>query len=157
MDKKKLVLPGDHLLSCEEAVPGENTYSENDEIYSASFGAENVNAGTVSVDRAGKSIVLPHVGMDVYCMVVKTSTNKAICTCMSVNEMDGKERSSNITAVLPVNAIRKGYVDHLRDEIKIGDIIKAKISKMSKMGIDISLIGPGLGIIYARPGARRKR
>lgn len=155
MNKKKLVLPGEHLLSCEEAEPGYNTYAENDEVFSASFGEEDISGGKVSVKRRGKSLVRPYVGMEVYCMVVKSTPNKAICSCISVSEIDGNERSLDITAVLPVSAIRKGYVEHLRDEIRIGDILKAKISKVTKAGIDISMIGQGLGVIYARPRRRR--
>ncbi len=157
MTKKKLVLPGEHLLSCEEAEPGENTFSERDEIYSASFGEEVISEGKVSVKRKGKTVVQPHVGMEVFCMVSKTTSNKAICSCISSNEVEGKERSVEMTAVLPVSAIRKGYVENIRDEVRIGDIIKAHISKITKTGIDISMIGRGCGVVYARPGPRKRR
>ena len=157
MEKKKLVLPGDYLFSCEEAVAGENTYTKNDDIYSSVFGSEQVADGTVSVVRKGKAITKPYVGMEVYCYVAKTSNTKAICTCVSVNEIEGKERSSEMMAILPVNAIRKGYVNDLRDEIKIGDVLKAKISKIMKTGIDVTLMGPGCGVVYYSRGQPTRR
>jgi exosome complex component CSL4 len=147
MNKNKLVIPGEHLLSCEEAEPGQNTFTENDEIFSASFGDEKLVGGIVSVTRKGKNLLRPYVGMEVYCLIVKTTPNKAIAECLPVSEAEGKERSVEITAVLPVTGIRKGYVDSIRDEVKIGDIIKAKISKITKTGVDISIFPPQYGLI----------
>jgi len=147
MEKKKLVLPGEHLLSAEEAEAGRNTYTENDEIYSAAFGSENVSEGKVSVERKGSSLLRPHVGMDVYCVITKTTPNKAIAECMPVSEAEGRERSIEMTAVLPVTGIRKGYVEKITDEVRIGDIIKAKISKVTKSGIDLSIFAPPYGLI----------
>ena len=147
MEKKKLVLPGDHLLSAEEAEAGRNTYTENDEIYSAAFGSEEVSGGKVYVERKGKSLLRPYVGMDVYGIVVKTSPNKAVVACMPVSEAEGKERSIEMTAILPVTGIRKGYVESIRDEVRVGDVIKAKISKIMPTGIDLSIFPPPYGLI----------
>jgi exosome complex RNA-binding protein Csl4 len=151
MAKKKLVLPGEHLLSAEEAEAGSNTYTDKDEIYSAAFGEEVVSEGKVSIQRKGKSLFRPHVDMDVYCMVMKTTDTKAICSCISKNELESKERSMEMTAVLPVRNLRKGYVNKVEDIVRIGDIIKAKISKVTKTGIDINMVGRDLGVVYARP------
>jgi exosome complex component CSL4 len=53
-----------------------------------------------------------------------------------------------ITAVLPVTGLgKKEYVRDLRDEVKIGDIIKAKVSKITKTGVDISIAGPESGFL----------
>lgn len=148
--EKKLVLPGTHLFSNEEAVSGENTYNKDEEIFSSAFGAKVITDGIVSVSRKGKKITKPFIGMEVYALVLKTSNNKAVCSCVSVAETDGVERSFEITGILPVSSIRKGYVDDLRNEVKIGDVIKAKISKIEKTGVDISMVGQGLGKIYSR-------
>ncbi len=155
MAKKKLVLPGEHLLSAEEAEAGSNTFTENDEIYSASFGEEVVSDGKVSIQRKGKNLVRPHVDMDVYCMVMKTTDTKAICSCISANQFESKERSMAVTAVLPVRNLKRGYVNKVEDIVRIGDIIKAQISKVTKTGIDINMVGRDLGVVYARP--RRER
>jgi exosome complex RNA-binding protein Csl4 len=155
MAKKKLVLPGEHLLSAEEAEAGANTFTDKDEIYSAAFGEEVVSDGKVSIQRSGKQIVKPHVDMDVYCMVTKTTDTKAICVCISAKQLESNARSMEMTAVLPVRNLKKGYVNKVEDIIRIGDIIRAKISKVTKTGIDINMVGRDLGVIYARP--RRER
>jgi exosome complex RNA-binding protein Csl4 len=85
--------------------------------------------------------------MEVYCMVTKASMNKAVCGCISVTEAEGGGRGMEIDAVLPVTAIREGYVDKVRDEVKVGDIIRARIEKIEKTGIDISMRPHGCGVI----------
>lgn len=145
--ENKLVLPGDHLSSAEEAEPGQNTYTENDEVYAATAGENISEPGTAEVKTKGRSIKLPYVGMPVYCMVVKASLNKAICECMPIEEAEGGQRGVMVTAVLPVTAIRGGYVREIRDEVRIGDIIKAKIQKIEKNSYDITIKPHDCGVI----------
>lgn len=145
---KKLVLPGDHLSSAEEAESGDNTYSESDEIYSAAFGEDESAPGKSEV-RTKRSLQQPYVGLPLYCMITKTSLNKAVAGCISISEAEGGKRGVQIDAVLPVTAIREGYVDRVSHEVKVGDIIKAKIEKVMKTGIDISMRPPDCGVIVA--------
>ena len=145
---KKLVLPGDHLSSAEEAEAGDNTYSEKDEIYSAGFGEDESGPGKSAV-RTRRSLTQPSIGLGVYCVIMKTSLNKAVAGCISISEAEGGKRGVQFDAVLPVTAIREGYVDKVRDEVKVGDIIKAKIEKIMKTGIDISIRPPDCGVVCA--------
>lgn len=147
MSQNKLVLPGEHLLSAEEAEPGRNTFVDGDEIYSAAIGVPESREGVIRVEGKGVNLIKPYVGMDVYCVITRTSPNKAIASCMPVEEAEGKKRCVEITAVLPVTGIRRGYVDDIRSEVKIGDVIKAKISKITPTGVDISIFGAGYGLI----------
>jgi exosome complex RNA-binding protein Csl4 len=158
MDKKKLVLPGEHLLSAEEAVPGENTYTEKDEIFSAAFGETAVSEGAVSIKRKRRSLKRPYRGMEVYCVVKKTSPNKAIVECIPVEGAEKPGSTMPITAVLPVTGLgRKGFVRDLRDEVKIGDIIRAEVSKVMKTGVDITIAGPEHGFLCVFCPRCRKR
>lgn len=146
---KKLVIPGDHLSSAEEAEVGENTYSENDEVYSAAFGENASEPGSALVKTKGRSLKQPSLGMPVYCFIFKTSPNKAVGGCMMVDEAEGNARGMAIEAVLPVTAIRGGFVRDLRDEVKIGDIIRAKIQKIEKSGYEISMFSHDCGVVVA--------
>jgi exosome complex component CSL4 len=136
--EKKLVLPGDHLSSAEEAEGGRNTYSEKDEIFSAAFGEDSTAPGKAEVATKG-GLQQPYVGMPVYCLIIKASLNKAVASCISVEEAEGGIRSVEIDAVLPVTAIRRDYVRDIRDEVKIGDIIRARIQKIERAGFDITM------------------
>ena len=143
----KLVLPGDHLSSAEEAEPGQNTYTENDEVYSATSGENVSEPGAAEVKSKGRTIKQPYVGMPVYCMIVKASMNKAIAECISIEEGEGGQRGVRITAMLPVMAIKNSYVREIRDEVRIGDIIKANIMKIEKNSYDITMKPHECGVI----------
>lgn len=147
--EKKLVLPGDHLSSAEESEPGQNTYSENDEVYSAGIGEDISVPGKAEVKRRGRTLRQPEIGMSVYCLIIKSSPNKAVGGCIPSEEAEGGTRGVEFEAVLPVTAIRSGYVRDLRDEVKIGDIIKAKLQKVDKAGFEISMFAHDCGVLCA--------
>ncbi len=147
MEKKRLVLPGEHVSSYEEAEPGENCYAENDEVYSSAVGESATVEGRAQVRHKGRLLEIPRAGMDVYCVITKTSLNKAIAGCIPASEVEGKGRGLEVEAVLPVTAIRRGYVPDIRQEVKIGDIIKARIDSVDKTGVDISMFAPPYGVV----------
>ncbi|MDD5171852.1 MAG: exosome complex RNA-binding protein Csl4 [Candidatus ainarchaeum sp.] len=147
--EKKLVLPGDHLSSAEESEPGENTYSEKDEVYSAAVG-ENISApGHAAVKGKGRKLRLPAVGSEVYCLITKTGPNKAIAGCITADEVEGKGRGIEMDGVLLVTAIRRGYVRDIRDEVKMGDIIKAKVQEVRRNELAITMMDPQSGVVAA--------
>lgn len=147
MDRKKLVLPGEHISSYEEAEPGENSYAENDEIYSSAIGESATVEGKAVVKHKGRLLERPKVGMDVYCVITKTSLNKAVAGCIPASEVEGRGRGLEVEAVLPVTAIRRGYVPDIRQEVKIGDIIKARVESVDRTGVEISLFPPPYGVV----------
>ena len=154
---RRLVLPGDHLSSAEEAEPGQNTYSEKDEIFSATMGEDQSAPGLATVRAKSRDLKLPAVGMEVYGVVAKASPNKAVAGCIPVSEVEGQGRGVEVFAVLPVMAIRRGYVNDLRDEVKIGDIIRARIRSVEKTGVEITMLPVECGIIACFcPRCRRR-
>lgn len=146
--EKKLVLPGDHIGSAEEIIPGQNTYSENDEIYSSAFGELNEHERQMDVEKA-RHLPKPHVGMELYCVVRKISPTKAFLDCVPAAEMERRGSVIEISAVLPVQNIKSERVNEVKDELRTGDIIKAKISKMERGGVDASIYGPSYGVVKA--------
>lgn len=147
--EKKLVLPGDYLSSAEESEAGENTYTDKDEVYSAAVGENESSPGHALVKTKGRKLKAPAIGDIVYCLIFKASPNKAIGTCMPTAEVDGNGRGLSFDAVLPVTAIKQDYVREVRDEVRIGDIIKTKIQKITKSGIDISMLDHDCGVVCA--------
>ena len=146
--KNKILLPGEHISSQEEGEAGENTYVEKDEIYSAAAGILE-DKELKKLIKHNRKIEKPHLGMEVCCIINKTSTNKALVSCITYNEVTGNGREMVIDAALPVTAVDKRYVEDMRREVKVGDIIFAKIDKLTKTGVDISILGEKYGIISA--------
>jgi exosome complex component CSL4 len=156
-EKKKLVLPGDFLANGEEFEAGSNTYSENDETHSATYGEVESKEGTISVQRRGKSVKVPEIGMHLLCLVTRADPNKAKVGCMLESEVDKKERCSEIVGILPVTNISRARVETIRDAVRVGDIIKARIYKMRENGdAEISILGKEFGVLKAYCSKCRK-
>lgn len=148
MSDKKLVLPGDWLASGEEAVPGENTYEDKDEVYSAAAGTGGVHEGTADVRTGRQALIQPYKGMKVYCLIRRTSPNKAVADCISVEQAESRGSAMPIMAVLPVTGLgKRGYVEDLRTEVKIGDVLAARVIKADKKGVDVAISAPDCGFL----------
>ena len=148
MVEKKIVNPGDYLASGEEFIAGKNTVAEKDDIYAAAFGEVHTFGRMVQVVNKTKNFVPLSEGMEAHCIVRELTETKAFLSCMPI--VKENERSfPSFDAVLPVSSIRQGYVERIRDEIRIGDILKAKITKIERQDNDISISEQGYGVIKA--------
>lgn len=149
MTGKKLVAPGEHLASCEEFVQGSNTFTEKDDIYAAAFGELESFGRMVQVHTNTKTFMPISEGTEAYCIVREITATKAFLSCAPI--LKENERSfPSFDAVLPVSEVRQGYVEQVRDEVRIGDILKAKVIKIDKQqNIDVSIAEQGYGVIRA--------
>jgi exosome complex component CSL4 len=149
-ESKKTILPGEYIAGAEEGSPGENAYSDGDEIYSASFGEvrEKEHRFDVVWDKV-RHMAQVQPGMELYCMVRKVSSTKAFLDCTPVADVERRGSSIEVSAVLPVTSVRSSYVRDMRDEVRTGDIIKARISKIEKNGVDVSINSPLHGVVKA--------
>lgn len=148
-NKNKFVSPGEHLASCEEFEAGSNTFTRNEETYSAAYGEVEIKDGRVSVIRKGKSVKKLEVGAPVYCYIRLVKSNKAIVECILESEVEDNVRGPSITAVLPIGNISRSRVREMRDCVRVGDILKARIFKITKDDVDISIFGKEFGVIKA--------
>ena len=147
---KKLVVPGEYLAGAEEAMPGENAYTDKDEIYSASFGEVQEKDRVVDVAwEKSRHIETIKPGMDMICMVSRMSATKAFLDCTPATEAKVSGSSMKVSAVLPVQNVKRGYVRDLRDEVRTGDILKARISKVERDGVDVSISDDKYGVLRA--------
>jgi len=147
---KKLVVPGEYLADAEEAMPGENAYSDKDEIYSASFGEVREQNRVVDVAwEKSRHIEAIKPGMDLLCVVSRMSATKAFLDCTPTTGAMETGSSMKVSAVLPVQNVKRGYVRDLRDEVRAGDILKARISKIERDGVDVSISDDQYGVLRA--------
>jgi exosome complex component CSL4 len=147
-EEKRLVLPGDHIGGAMEVAPGANAYEENDEVYASASGELVEINHEVDVKTKPKARA-PVVGMDVYCVVRKLSATKAFLDCTPAQDIDKSGSSIEISAVLPVANIKRERVREVRDELRVGDILKAKIHKISRDDVDVSIYGHEYGVVKA--------
>lgn len=145
--ENKIVFPGDYVASCEEFVSGKNTYAQNDNIYATAYGEVNFDGHTVAVVSKAKCIESPAIGDVLIGVIEGMMDTRAFVDCAPV-EKKGVRMMSNISAVLPVSNIRRGFVENIRDEIRIGDVIRAKVNTTSP-NIELTITYPEYGVIKA--------
>ncbi len=148
--QQKPVLPGDALSTEEEFEPGANAFAEDGNIFASA-------GGTVTVDAKHKLIgVQPakHVkqlqpGAIVFATVVFVKESSVIVSLLPGTEKNERLVISQSSAMLPVRNVSRDYVENLRDCFRIGDLIKARVTKASNLGVDLATAEPELGVVKA--------
>jgi len=138
----KLLLPGEEIGTEEEYLPGENTYIKDGKIKSSCF-------GELHVDSKRRATVIPYrevarlkVGDIVYGRVDEILENLAF---LSIEN----EKGLKALGVLFISEIKHAFVKSIRDEFKIGDILKARIKRITPFSVELTLKERGLGVIKA--------
>ena len=158
------VVPGELLGTEEEFVPGRNTAVENSEIYASATGEAKVSERdkAVEVANALANAKMISKGDVVIARVEEIFEPIALLSVAPVAR--GKERVIPYAGYCVIHAsnIRDGYVKNVRDEIRIGDIVRARVEEI-KRGEEVALTMKDreLGVIKAfcilcRSGMRRK-
>jgi len=146
---EKLVLPGEFLSTEEEYVPGKNAYECEGEVCSGSTGHVEINSKTREIGvKPIKQMQALKVGSIVYGRVTLVKENSLTISLCQPPE-GAKQIIGQSGAMLPVRNVSRDYVESLRDCFKIGDIIKARITKLTPQAIDVSTNEPELGVVKA--------
>jgi len=143
------MLPGEFIGTEEEYLPGKGTYVEEGKIHAAL-------AGELHIDSKHRATILPRekvpdvkVGSVVYGKIEEVFESKAFVTIEFSELSHRKKRTVNMQGIIQVSEIKMQYVRSIRDEIRIGDIIKGKVVGMTPFNVLVSFKGRGLGVIKA--------
>jgi len=147
-----LVLPGDYLGVIEEYLPGEGVKEENGELIAT-------QAGRVSIDKEKMEIrvesltdvpPIPKRGDVVIGRVIDVRPQTAI---VEIVRIEGRENDREIAtsklAGVSISQVTDGYVKDMKEEFKVGDIIRALVVSASKSPIQLSTRRADLGVVYA--------
>ena len=147
--EKKLVVPGDFIGTEEEYLSGSGTFADKEKIYATISGETHDEARKLSVlqNRALRSL-------EVGTVVIGTIENivEPIVLVSITSGSDGRESRFGETpdyAVLHASMIKRGYVKNVRDEYRIGDIIRAKIADVRNGELRLATDSDELGAIKA--------
>ena len=144
-------LPGDHVGAIEEYMPSTGTFSSDEGIYSSNIGQLELDAKTHSARVRPKTRVpkLQGVGSIAVGIIAEASDSVAIVDLAQMDKDNISLVPNGVSAVLHVSNIRRDYVKDLRDELRIGDIIRAKIIESSEHTTKLTIDGRELGVIKA--------
>jgi exosome complex component RRP4 len=132
--KRKLVVPGEVIISGEDYLPSEGTRREGNDILASRFGLAEELGRVIKVIAITGAFV-PRRNNVVIGRVVDITHNGWIV------DIDCASNS-----FLPLEESPRYVTKHEMDQyLAIGDVIMAKIWTVKSKGIDLSLQGPGLG------------
>ncbi len=150
MKEDKTVFPGSELAQEEEYLPGANTFIKKGIIYSDSVGEKetDMKERKVGVKKINK-ILKPKTNDIVYGKIVQIKESYAIIEIYALKRNNTRQFFKFSSGILPVSNVSFDYVSDLRELLKKGDIVKAKIDLIDKFGLKLKLKGTDLGVILS--------
>jgi len=136
MSERKIVIPGEVIVSGEKYLPGEGTEKKDNNIVSIIYGLSEESKGLVKVIPLS-GVYHPRRGNVVIGKVENVTFNGWIIDITAPNN-----------AFLSLTEVPR-YVnkDGLEEVMDIGDMVVAKIWNINKRGIDLSIKSRGFGKI----------
>jgi len=142
------MLPGEFIGTEEEYLEGNGTYLEDGKLYASVAGDLHVDSKHRATIIAKDKIPDMRVGATVYGKVDEVFESKAFVT-LEFSEISRKKKTIKMQGIIQVSEIKNEYVRVLRDELKVGDIIKGKVIDVTPFNVIISFKNRGLGVIKA--------
>lgn len=142
-----MVYPGEFIGTEEEYIPGKGTYTDKEgKLYAAVM-------GELHIDSKRRATVVPYehvpevrVGSVVLGKVAEIFESVAFVD-VEVTERNRKDRTVVMSGVIPVSEIKMEYVRSIRNELRIGDIVKATVTRITPFRLELSLKGRSMGVV----------
>lgn len=157
--EKKFVIPGDFIGIEEEYLAGEGTFSDGENIRSTISGEASESDRKLAVSQKKKLRTIG-IGAVILGRVENIVEPIALVSMLGGSQAEsdgeiGRYGENPDYAVLHASMIRHGYVKNVRDEYKVGDIIRAKIVDIRNGEMRLSTDSDELGAIKAFCGKCR--
>ncbi len=138
--------PGEELGVEEEFAPGSGTFVENGVIYACTSGKIVSDGKTLSIEGRSNLKKL-NVGDQVIGRVENVKEPVALVLVLGLDEKGERFMISSDYSVLHASKIKDGFVKNIHDEIKIGDLILAKVEEERTDGLALTINAKELGVI----------
>lgn len=144
-DKETLVLPGDVIATSEEYVPGKNAGEENGDIVSLAFGKlrRDDKSLTIWVQTPRGKISL-YSGQIVYGQIFKMDQKRASVKVGAVADKKLGLVEYHIDGSIGMSS---QYNRNNEPSMHVGDLIRAKILRITDRGLDLGIFGKNLGVL----------
>lgn len=144
-NKQKIVLPGDALAISEEFLPGENAYESDGTVRALLMGREvrDLSQREVGVKPVALART-PSVGDIVTGQVEAAQSSTAH---MKIYYLNGARTQGGFDGTILLREERSGGRGVRRTQVKLGDIVRAKVVSTLNAIIQLSISEPHLGVI----------
>ena len=147
--EKRFVVPGDFIGTEEEFLAGNGTFSEGEGVYATAAGTASESDRKLVVAQR-KTLRALGIGAVIFGRVENIVEPIALVSMLGGSSGEADRFGENPDyAVLHASMIRRGYVKNVRDEYRIGDIIRAKIVDIRNGEMRLSTDADELGAVKA--------
>ena len=131
IEEEQIVMPGDKLGIIEQYLPGEGTYDDNGEIKSSVLGNVKINQKmkVISVESDAKPALLK-VGDVVYGQITDIKPQRANVKIDCIKD-NARPLALPYMGAIHISQAKKDYLEKLSDAFRIGDIVQAKVVKIT--------------------------
>ena len=145
----QIVMPGDKIGIIEQFLPGEGTYDDNGDIKSSVLGNVKINQKqkVISVKSNAEPALLK-IGDIVYGQVTDIKTQRVAVNIECIKD-NGRPLALPYIGAIHISKAKKDYIEKLTDAFRIGDIIQAKVIKISGDNVDLSTTNKECGVLKA--------
>ncbi|HYS71137.1 MAG TPA: exosome complex RNA-binding protein Csl4 [Thermoplasmata archaeon] len=148
MAADRIVLPGEEVAVAEEYESGEGTYEEGGRVFAAQPGKLRLDpehrVATVTPFNPPAHL---KVGDVMYGVVDNIRASMAEARVMAIHGRD-RQVAGEVDASLHVSKIANAYVEDIRDAMRLGDIIRARVIQTDP-SLQITTAEQNLGVVLA--------
>jgi exosome complex component CSL4 len=142
--------PGKLLGTEEEFSAGDCVYGEEGKLHSLCTGYASADKQKmVSVKSSGTVPKMVAPGMVVYGRIEEIFEPIALVKINPVEKGGVRQTQGDYYSVLHVSNIRNDYVESVRSEVHVGDIIKAVVSEIRRGEVYLDMRSPECGVVKA--------
>ena len=149
IEEDKIVMPGDKLGIIEQYLPGEGTYDDDGDIKSLVFGNVKINQKmkVISVVSDAKPALLK-VGDVIYGQITDLKPQRANVKIECIKD-NARPLALPYMGAIHISQAKKDYLEKLSDAFRIGDIIQAKVVKVTGDNVDLGSTDDDCGVLKA--------
>ncbi|KXH76496.1 MAG: hypothetical protein AM326_02625 [Candidatus Thorarchaeota archaeon SMTZ-45] len=144
-----IVVPGDQLCVIEELMPSFGTYEKDGIVYAAAPGRVDMDLKERSIrilsPDGGMKLALPKKGDILIGEVTIVFDQRAEVRIVRINDVD---YHSSLMGELHISNVTRRYVKSMQDVIKQNDIIRASALSTHQIPVELTLVGPDLGVLF---------
>jgi len=146
-----VVTPGEQLCVIEELLPGFGTYEEAGIVYAATSGGVTIDLKERRIrvlEPGGRiKLSLPVQGDIMMGEVINAYEQRAEVSLVKRNDQDVL---SPIAGEIHISNVTRRFVRSMSNVIRGGDIIRGVALNTHEIPVQLSLVGPDLGVILAK-------
>lgn len=146
-----MVLPGDYVAESEEYLPGFGVYSEKGKLFSSNIGELELDpkTHTAKVKVSTRIPKMQDVGIITLGVIADVTENTALVDLIPFESKNFVFVPNGVSAIIHVSKVKRGYTENMREEFRVGDIVRAKIIEVSRHTVSLTTSDKNLGVIQA--------